>query len=169
VRKILSGILIIFVLLGGLIACKEEEPDSHKGLYGTYEMMEERIEIYFKATTYYVTKSSLHVSKFSEEVNDELSSFITDVIAKAGDTIAIYKNGKIKFSGGSMEREFEYWFPRVFDIRFERTDDFPFYFVNCEKWFSVTPNVWQLETGVPKRINEELYEISFFYSEKDKF
>jgi len=168
-KKVLAVTLIIFILIGGILGCKKpKEPDPHEGLYGTYVMMEKRIEIYFKTVTYVVEKSSIHVSKFSDDVNAELKAFITDVIDKAGDTIAIYKDKKIKFSGGSMEREFDYKFTYSWRIFFDN-DYFPFYAVECDKWISYTPPIYQLETRTSIRIDKELYSIHFFYKEENKF
>jgi hypothetical protein len=172
VKKFLAVLFILVVLGGGIVGCKKQGPDPHEGLYGTYKMVSFEnggVEILYKGNTC-ETNSPAGITFFSSEVNAELNSFINEVIAQAGDTIAIYKNGKIRFSGGSMEREVDYEFYYSWSIDFERTD-FPFYFVRCDtfKWGYQWPPVYQLETRKSFDIDEETYMIHFYYKEYNKF
>ena len=173
-KRILSVTLIIFILIGGILGCKKPEgTDEHAGLYGTYKMLTFEnggIDIYFaKTTRTYTSKSKpIQISDFSKDANDQLNAYINEVIEKAGDTIAVYKDKKVRFSGGTMEREFEYHFFFSWSIDFERTE-FPFNSINIEKWISVTPPIWELSTWTYLDIGKETYSIYFFYSEINKF
>jgi len=159
-KKILALILCTLILIGGLIGCKKpSEPDPHEGLYGTYKMVSaEKDGIEVKSKGSWISRNN-----WPEEIKD----YIQEMVDIVGDTISITKD-TIKFSGGSMEPEFEYEFRYSdwirFDYYLENGKYFPFNSVRYDSFETITSTKYQLVTFGYLEMEETNYSIQFYYS-----
>ena len=153
-KKVLAFILCILTLTFAATGCKPKV-DPYEGLYGTYNMVVDGTEVYSGG------------KQIIDGVPHDVAVYLEGIKTQAGKTIEITKE-KIKFSGGSIEAEFDYWRtgPYLFvdrDIAESLGFDFFLGQVGIETFRVDGEIVYQLCAREYPVINEVKYSIHFFY------